>query len=201
MARIRAWLVSIAFLTGSENFLSLCKADYYSKLILELLHQRVDGSPAPLGHFVTAYLQSARIWVEAVRDGKALELALAEEARWRHLWTTFTRPQQQVSSASSASPMKDTNSGADVPMEITKELDLLRKQNKQYQSERNAAVNKLKGPKQSDDGEEQPPMKKARRKVQLKAAKSWQQRKWQTQCTAPGWQYHELMRQSVVGAS
>ena len=74
--RIRAWFFSIAFLTVSENFLSPCKADYYSELILELLHQRYDGSPAPLGHFVTAYFQSARIWVEAVRDGKTLELAL-----------------------------------------------------------------------------------------------------------------------------
>ena len=126
---------------------------------------------------MTAYLQSARIWVEAVRDGKTLELALAEEASWRHLWKTFTHPQQQVSSATSASPMKGTNSGADVPTEMTKELDLLRKQNKQYQSERDVAVNKLKGPKQSAEGEEQPPMKKARRKVQLKAAKGWQQRK------------------------
>ena len=75
--RIRAWLFSIAFLTlPTETFLSPAKAESYSEMFLELMHVRFDGSPAPLQHYITAYLQSAKVWVEAIRDGRTLEDAL-----------------------------------------------------------------------------------------------------------------------------
>ena len=173
--RIRAWLYSIAFLTISEKFLSPAKADSYSELLLELMHQRFDGSPAPLSHFVTAYLQSARIWVEAVRDGKTLEAALGEEATWRHLWSTYTRPPSGHQPSSAQSPQGKSNMGADVHDNLMKEVEILRKQNKTYQSERDVALNKLKtgGSKGAEDEADTKSPKKRKRNnsVRLVAAR------------------------------
>ena len=140
--RIRAWFFSISWLTVTEKtFLSPAKAEAYSETLLELLHQRFDGTPAPLSHYITAYLQSARIWVEAVRDGKSLENALSEEATWRHLWSTYART---TPSTPEKTPRSSAgNSGADIPESVTKEMSILRQQNKQFQSERDLANNKL----------------------------------------------------------
>ena len=156
--RIRAWLFSIAWLTVAEkNFLSPAKAESYAETLLELLHQKFDGHPAPLSHYITAYLQSARIWVEAVRDGKTLECALGEEATWRHLWSTYARPALATPEKSIRSTL---NGGADVPDSMRKELDLLKKQNQQFQSERDVANNKLRmatnGRIKKEPGEQEP---------------------------------------------
>ena len=142
--RIRAWLFSIAWLTISEKppCLSAAKADAYSETLLELMHQRFDGTPAPLSHFVTAYLQSARIWVEGVRDGKTLEGALQEEATWRHLWSTYARPHFQTPEKTRVPA--SSNMGPDISDNTVKEMDNLKKLNKQFQSERDQALNKLK---------------------------------------------------------
>ena len=153
--RIRAWLFSISWLTVTEKtFLSPAKAEAYSETLLELLHQRFDGTPAPLSHYITAYLQSARIWVEAVRDGKSLENALSEEATWRHLWSTYARP---MASTPEKTPRASAgNSGADIPDSVTKEMSILRQQNKQFQSERDLANNRLR----QKSGSPAPPAKK-----------------------------------------
>ena len=146
--RIRAWLFSIAFLTlPVENFLSPAKAESYSEMFLELMHVRFDGSPAPLQHFITAYLQSAKVWVEAIRDGRTLEDALCAEATWRHLWSTYTGPNSPFKN-NMAGPSK-TNHGEDVKMDLQMELDKLRKQNKNFQSERDQAVHRA---QQAEDG-------------------------------------------------
>ena len=119
---------------------------------------------------MTAYLQSARIWVEAVRDGKSLEQALSKEATWRHLWSTYSKP----ASVSSQSPSKGSTSGADIPDQLQKEIDILKKQNKTYQSERYVALNKLKlGPQagNSGNGEGGDGRRRKKRKVELVAAR------------------------------
>lgn len=164
--RIRAWLFSISFLMiADRSFLSPAKAEAYSEILLELMHQRFDGSPAPLSHYITAYLQSARIWVEAVRDGKTLETALGEEATWRHLWSTYARPMASTPERP-AKPSTPANSGPDVSGNLQKEIENLKKQNKQYQSERDVALNRLKGSNgKAKDAEDEDADARKRRRV------------------------------------
>ncbi len=136
--RVRAWLYSIAFLTVADGtFLSAGKAEYYSELILDMMHQRFGGTPPPLSHFVTAYLQSAKVWVEAVRDGHTLESAIMQEATWKHHRTTYN-----TSSSPAASPTKPTSSNAspDVPDQLQSELTRLKTQNRDLQSQRDRAL-------------------------------------------------------------
>ena len=159
--RIRAWLFSISFLMINETFLSPAKAESYSEMFLELMHQRFEGSPAPLQHFITAYLQSARVWVEAIRDGRTLEDALTAEATWRHLWTTYSNF-SSPSKSDRQSPAV-TNHGPDIPKDMQAEVEKLRRQNSQFQSERDKALKQAKG----SDEPTTPPTK--RRKVNLKA--------------------------------
>ena len=68
------------------------------------------------------------------------------------------------------------------PLGVTKEFELLRKQNKQYQSERDVAINKLRNPNRqgkSEDEEVHTPVQKRRRAVLLKPNGAWQKQKKQ----------------------
>ena len=122
-----------SFFLRSTIFLSRGKAEFYSEILLEMMYARYGGAPPPLQHFITAYLQSAKIWVEAVRDGISLEAAMSQEASWRHLWTTYQ--------AAPAGPKSGaTNHGPDVDANIMNEFDKFKQQNRDLQSQRDKAI-------------------------------------------------------------
>ena len=169
--RVRAWLYSVAFLTVQEisPFLTPGKAEYYSEMMLEMMHARFGGSPAPLLHFVNAYLQSARIWTECIRDGHTLEFALCQEASWRHLWTTYNSNAVSLERERPGNSKSLPNGGQDLDPKISEQLERLRQQNRDYQSQRDKALAQLKRDNRAGGGGKGDDNK--RRRVNLKPPK------------------------------
>ena len=92
-----------------------------------------------------------------------MEQALTEEATWRHLWSTYARPMAQTPEKT-----RPTNNGPDLSGNTNKEIEQLRKQNKQFQSERDQAVNKLNWQGKKEENEDAGGGAKRRRTVNLK---------------------------------